>query len=108
MEFYAHHGHFREEQVIGGQFSVDLVIETDISKAAESDELSDAVDYSLVYEVVKNEMIRPAKLLEHLAKRIIDAVYSVSSNITKVTVTVSKLNPPVGGKMDKFSVILSR
>jgi dihydroneopterin aldolase len=108
MEFYAHHGHFREEQVIGGQFAVDLVIDTDITKASESDELTDTVDYSLIYEVVKNEMVRPSKLLEHLAKRIIDAVYHVSPNIRKVTVTVSKLNPAIGGKLDKFCVILSR
>ena len=108
MEFYAHHGHFREEQVIGGTFSVDLIVETNLSKPSESDELSDAVDYSRIYEVVKNEIIRPSKLLEHLAKRIIDAVYTVSSDITKVTVTVSKLNPAIGGKMDKFSVLMSR
>jgi len=108
MEFYAHHGHFREEQVIGGRFSVDLVIDTDLTAVSESNELSDAVDYSRIYEVVRTEMASPSKLLEHLAKRIIDAVYSVSDKINKVTVTVSKLNPAVGGKMDKFSVILTR
>jgi len=108
MEFYAHHGHFREEQVIGGRFSVDLVIDTDLTAVSESDELSDAVDYSRIYEVVRTEMASPSKLLEHLAKRIIDAVYSVSDKIKKVTVTVSKLNPAIGGKMDKFSVILTR
>jgi dihydroneopterin aldolase len=108
MEFYAHHGHFREEQIIGGRFSVDLVIDTDLTAVAESDELSDTVDYSRIYEIVRTEMVRPSKLLEHLAKRIIDAVYLVSADIKKVTVTVSKLNPTIGGKMDKFSVILSR
>ena len=54
MEFYAHHGHFDEEQTIGGRFTVDLVIDTDFSKAAETDNLEDAVDYSLVYEMVKD------------------------------------------------------
>lgn len=107
MEFYAYHGHFKEERIIGGRFAVDLIIETDITRAAETDSLTDTVDYSRIYDAVKNEMSSPSKLLEHLAKRIIDAVYRVSSDISKVTVTISKLNPAIGGKIDKFSVILS-
>jgi 7,8-dihydroneopterin aldolase/epimerase/oxygenase len=108
MEFYAHHGHFDEEQIIGGRFRVDMVIDTDISRAAETDNLNDAVDYSLVYHAVKHEMETPSKLLEHLARRVVDAVYGVSDRIEKVTVTVSKLNPAIGGHMDKFSVVLTR
>jgi dihydroneopterin aldolase len=108
MEFYAHHGHFSEEQTIGGRFTVDLVIDTDFSKAAETDNLEDGVDYSLVYEMVKKEMGKPSRLLEHLAQRIVDAVYTVSDRITRVTVTVSKLNPAIGGTMNKFSVIFTR
>lgn len=108
MAFYAHHGHFIEEQTIGGRFTVDLVIDTDFSKAAETDNLEDGVDYSLVYEMVKAEMGKPSRLLEHLAHRIVDAVYTVSDRISRVTVTVSKLNPAIGGNMNKFSVIFTR
>jgi dihydroneopterin aldolase len=108
MEFYAHHGHFEEEQKIGGRFTVDMVIETDINKAAETDNLVDAVDYSRVYELVKVEMAKPSHLLEHLACRIADAACSMSDKITGVTVTVSKLNPAIGGSMSKFSVVYTR
>jgi dihydroneopterin aldolase len=108
MEFYAHHGHYSEEQIIGGRFSVDLLIETDTRQAAISDDMVDAVDYSLVYEQIKKAMATPSKLLEHLAKRILDGVYTTSDKIDKVTVTVSKLDPPVGGKMDRFSVVMTR
>jgi dihydroneopterin aldolase len=108
MEFYAHHGHFSEEQIIGGRFTVDLVIETDFSKAAETDDLIDAVDYSRVYELVKAEMAKPSRLMEHLARRIVDAVYTASDKITLVRATVSKLNPAIGGHISKFSVIYSR
>ena len=31
MEFYSFHGHFREEQIVGSRFLVDLTIETDMS-----------------------------------------------------------------------------
>jgi 7,8-dihydroneopterin aldolase/epimerase/oxygenase len=108
MEFYAHHGHFAEENKIGGRFSVNVVIDTDISRAAASDDLSHAVDYSRVYDLVKKEMHQVSHLLEHLAVRIADAIRVEFSGIDSVTVTVSKLNPPVGGPMDHFSVTISK
>ena len=108
MEFYAYHGHYAEEQTIGGRFSVTLVLETDITRVAETDNLEDALDYSRVYGVVKAQMGQTSKLLEHLAARIAEALYREFGNLTRVTVTVSKLNPPVGGKMDKFTVMLTR
>ncbi|MBN1790622.1 MAG: dihydroneopterin aldolase [Bacteroidales bacterium] len=108
MEFYSYHGHYSEEQTIGGRFTVDLIIETDLTKAAVSDMLDDAIDYSKVYEVVKTEMAKPSRLLEHLALRIINAVYTVSERIASVKVTVSKLNPAIGGNMRKFSVVMAR
>lgn len=108
MEFYAFHGHYDEEQTIGGRFRVDLVIDTDLSRAAETDLLDDAIDYSNIYQVVRQEMEKPSRLLEHLALRIIKAVYTVSDSITSVKVTVSKLNPAIGGNMKKFSVVIAR
>ena len=108
MEFYAFHGHYREEQIIGGRFSVDLVIHADLSRAAETDALNDTVDYARIYELVKKEMEQPSRLLEHLASRIIRSVYAASDHITSVTVRVSKHNPTLGGQMSKFTVVLTR
>jgi dihydroneopterin aldolase len=108
MEFYAHHGHFTEENIIGGRFRVDVVIETDVSKPASSDNLSDAVDYSQVYELVKREIHQVSHLIEHVAARIADCIHTEFKGIDQVTVTVFKLNPPVGGKMDYFSVTVAK
>jgi dihydroneopterin aldolase len=108
MEFYAHHGHYAEENIIGGRFRVDVAIETDITKAASSDELSDALDYSRVYELVKREMNQVSHLLEHVTRRIVDAIRNEFGMAVHVTVTVSKLNPQVGGSMGRFSVTLSK
>jgi len=108
MEFYAHHGHFKEENIIGGRFRVDVVIETDISKPAASDDLNDAVDYGRVYEIVKREIHQVSRIIEHVAGRIADAIHTEFKDIGQVTVTVCKLNPPVGGKMDHFSVTITR
>lgn len=106
MEFYAYHGHYPEEQVIGGKYLVDLIFETNTSRAEDSDDLSDTVDYSQIYAIVKEEMGKPARIMEHLARRILDAVRNNVNGIENVTVRLSKMNPPVGGKMEKFQVVL--
>jgi 7,8-dihydroneopterin aldolase/epimerase/oxygenase len=108
MEFYSFHGHFKEEQIVGNKFLVDLTLETDMTKAKESDNLKDAVNYQRVYEIVKHQMEMKSHLLEHIAGRIIDAIFSEMDGIKKVTVKVSKLNPPMGGKIGSVSVLMER
>jgi dihydroneopterin aldolase len=108
MEFYSFHGHFKEEQIVGNKFIVDLAIETDMKVPSESDNLKDAVDYQRVYQIIKVEMEKKSHLLEHIAGRIIDAIYSEMKGIQKITVKVSKMNPPMGGKIGSVSVELTR
>ena len=108
MEFYSFHGHYKEERIVGNKFLVDLAIETDMQKPAESDNLKDAVNYQHAYQIVKQEMERKSHLLEHIARRILDALYSELKGISRATVKVSKMNPPMGGKIQSVSVTLSR
>ena len=108
MEFYAYHGHYHEERIIGNRFLVNLVIETKMEKPAKTDQLHDAVNYQQAYNLVKKEMQTESHLLENIAQRIIDAMYSNFEHIDKVTVKVSKMNPPMGGKIEKVSITLSK
>ncbi len=106
MEFFAYHGCFKEEQIIGNRFLVKLEIETDTSKAEHSDHLHDTVNYQAVYQLVAEQMKVKSHLLEHIARRIIDAVMGAFPLITHLKVKVSKMNPPMGGKMEAVSVEL--
>ena len=108
MEFYSFHGHFKEERIVGNKFLVDLTIETDMKIPAQSDNLKDAVNYQRIYEIVKQQMELKSHLLEHIAGRIIDAVMSEMEGINKITVKVSKMNPPMGGKIGSVGVVMSR
>lgn len=108
MEFYAYHGHYREEQIVGNLFLVDLVIKTSMEKPASTDNLRDAVNYQAAYEIVKREMGRKSNLLEHIASRILDAIHRELPGVEKATVKVSKMNPPVGGRVERVSVTLSK
>lgn len=108
MEFYAFHGHFREEQIVGNRFLVDLTIETDLTVPAASDNLKDAVNYQKAYQIIKTQMSKKSHLLENIAGRILDALYSEMEGIRKATIKVSKMNPPIGGNIGSVSVIMER
>lgn len=108
MEFYAYHGHFEEEQIVGNRFIVDITIDTDMEIPAKSDNLNDAVNYQEIYFLVKAEMTKKSHLLEHIANRIIEKIYQEMRGIKNISVKVSKMNPPMGGKMRCVSVTLNR
>ena len=104
MRFYAHHGCFVQERAIGTHFRVDLTFTTDTSRAELSDNIADTVSYLDVYQVVKAEMAKPSNLLEHVARRVGEAVLAQFAAVEDVRVKVYKLNPPLGGQMDSVSV----
>jgi dihydroneopterin aldolase len=104
MRFYAHHGCFEQERVIGTHFRVDVAFETDTSRAEVSDNIGDTVSYLDVYQVVKREMEIPSNLLEHVARRIGEGIRNGFPSVEAVMVKVSKLNPPLGGQMESVSV----
>ncbi|MBN2261443.1 MAG: dihydroneopterin aldolase [Prolixibacteraceae bacterium] len=108
MEFYAYHGHFIQEQVVGNKFLVNVAIETNCSKAGNSDNLKDALDYQKVYTLIKEEMQTKSFLLENICQRILDRLYDNFNNIDKATIKVSKINPPMGGQIEKVSISMSR
>ena len=106
MEFFAYHGCFHEEQIIGTRFTVDLFMDTDTSEAETTDNLAKTVNYQAVYGLVANEMKVKSKLLEHVARRILDRLGNEFPQITGARIKISKMNPPVGGKVERVSVEL--
>lgn len=106
MQFYAHHGCFEEERKIGTNFSVDLTFNYDATKAASSDNIDDAVNYAEVFNIVKEQMAVPSHLIENVAMRIKKALIKRFPEITDITVTLYKINPPLGGSIERVGVTL--
>lgn len=106
MEFFAHHGVSDEEQTTGNRYSVDIIIHSDLHKSCLSDDLADTLDYGKVYVLVSEEMKQRSRLLENLAHRIISRIKMEFTGIEKVTIHVSKYNPPVGGVVHRSKVTL--
>ena len=108
LEFYAYHGHYPIEKEVGNKFIVNVSIETNCEAAGKSDLLEDALDYQKVYELIKQEMAITSDLLENVATRILNQLYAEFSVIEHARVKISKMNPPMGGQIEKVSVTLNR
>jgi dihydroneopterin aldolase len=108
MEFFAFHGYYDEEQKIGNKYGVDLHLKTDLHAAGTSDKLAETVNYEVLYRLVLAEMQLPARLLEHLAHRILDRIMNEFPQVRRGQVSISKFNPPLGGICHRARVTLSR
>lgn len=108
IRVYAYHGCMLEEGKIGSDYRVDVSVKADLSKSAQSDNLSDTVDYVHLNKIVKQEMAIRSKLLETVAKRILDRILLEMPLVEKADVAVSKINPPIGGNVAMVTVEMSK
>ena len=105
--FYAHHGVMEEEHRIGGRFEVDVAMTLDIQRAAETDDLTQTVDYERVYALVSEVVTgSPSFLIERIGWRIAEAVAHAYPGLGGIEVSVRKPNPPVGGPCDRAEVVV--
>jgi dihydroneopterin aldolase len=104
--FYAYHGFYEEENKVGGIFEVNLEIETDFTHAMNTDELEGTLDYGKAYLIIKEEMAITSRLLEHVAKRILNRLKSESGYVIKAKLKISKKNPPISGEIEAVSILI--
>ena len=108
MEFHAFHGCLEHEQLLGNTFIVSVGMDIETSLAGQTDRLEHTLNYQSVYDVLKGQMDIPSKLIEHAGQRILDIVFDTFPCINRLEVTLSKLNPPLGGKVDRVTIELTK
>ena len=106
LSFHAYHGVMEQEKIVGNTYVVNLKLFFDFTKAMQSDDLDDTVNYALVYEIVKQEMNIHADLIEHLAFRIVNQIKNMFTQIEEIEIRLAKKNPPIGGDMDESAVVI--
>ena len=107
IKLKAYHGCLDEEGIIGCDYKVDVIAETDLTKACLTDDLSETIDYVVIYNEVKKQMAIRSKLIEHVGYRILKGVLSHYKHVKRLTVFVTKYNPPVNGYVENSKVELS-
>ena len=106
MEFYAYHGCFQEERVVGTKYVISVSLAVDMQQAMASDNLHDTINYQEVYSIIKEEMDKPSNLIEHVAGRIQHRLKERFPQSTQQTISLSKFNPPLGGQIEKVTIVL--
>lgn len=105
IKVYAYHGCLSEEGRIGGHYRVDVTITGDFTKAERTDKLKDTIDYARVTEIVKEQMASRSKLIEHVGRRILDALAAEWKGC-RWKVRLTKEHPPVAGAVDHVVYVL--
>lgn len=108
MEFHAYHGCLEHEQTLGNTFLVTVCMEIDTELAEKTDNLEDTLNYQLIYNVIKFEMEISSKLIEHLAQRIANCLFQKFTQIKSLSIKLSKINPPLGGKVACVSIEIDK
>ena len=94
LRFKAYHGCLPQERIEGADYLVNLRCEADLRRAASSDSLEHTVDYSMLYDIIKNEMATPANLLERVAGNILKNIRYYAPAVKSATITICKMEPP--------------
>ena len=109
LRFFGRHGVLPEEQMLGGRFGLDLILDYDATHAAESDDLHHAVDYARIsLSVEKIVRGKSVKLIEALAAQIVDDLLQMYPRLDAVTVRLRKYHLPMEQMPDYVQVEHSR
>lgn len=106
MRFFARHGVMEHETLNGNNFTVTLRFWANLLDACESDDVAQTISYADVYDLVKEEMNIPSKIIENVAYRILKRVEKAFPTIGRIEVEVAKMNPPVGGPVDYSAITI--
>ena len=105
IELYAYHGCMEEEAKIGSYYEVNVILEADLTVATKTDRLEDTIDYVVINNIVKAQMLIRSKLLEHVVNRIVKKISSAYPSVYSIEVAVTKQNPPINGHVKGVQVV---
>lgn len=106
MKFYAFHGYYEFERRVGNNFILDVEIDIDMNSDPD-DQIDNTVNYEEVYTICAKFMQKKYSLLESVVFDIGTEIKSTFKLVNTVEVSLSKLSPPVGGKVDRAVVTVT-
>ncbi len=105
--FSGHHGAIKEELTTGNTFEVHLDVMYD-EKDRPFESLETIVNYVNLFSIIKQRMHQPSPLLEKIADEIIRKIKEVYPFIREMTLSIYKLQAPIGNFQGKAGISLNR
>lgn len=108
MIFYAHHGYYKAERELGQRFEMDVELHTDFSKAMQSDDLNDTINFEDVFEVIEKVFSQTKfALLETVSGKIIETIFE-NFPVSAVRLKIRKPQVPIRGILDNVEIEIYR
>jgi dihydroneopterin aldolase len=99
VQFFAYHGFYPQEQVLGNRFIVDVAVEFEQQHHFDDDEIAYTINYEQLYLIADTEMKRTHKLLETVIQAIVDSIKAAYPFVETIQASIKKLNPPLPGQV---------
>lgn len=106
LEFFAFHGLYEEERIIGNKFIINL--EVTIDDFSEFKSVEDTINYVSLFEIIRMKMNPPVDLLEILATQIIEEICLIDKKISSVSISIKKVNPPIKGIRGNVGITIQK
>jgi dihydroneopterin aldolase len=109
LRVHAYHGVMEQERKVGNMFEVSVAVKMLLNseKTFEADDLSDALDYSVLTNLILTEMAIPSSLLENVAYRIQQRIAKQFPSVISGSVSIAKLTPPISANMESAEVVIT-
>jgi len=106
-EFFAYHGFYPEEQLLGSRFLVDISVSFIPAGNLSDDEIGNTVNYEQLYNIASHEMQHTRKLIETVCQSMVESIKAKFPFIEKLSVCIKKMDPPLKGKVGHSNVVVS-
>lgn len=106
---HAYHGVAEHEARVGQSFTLDIMLELDLSEASHSDKLADTASYDDIVAMVSKTFCGTRyRLVEAAAGAVADALLARFPRVETVHVTVHKPHAPIAAQFRGVGVTLVR
>jgi 7,8-dihydroneopterin aldolase/epimerase/oxygenase len=92
--FHSFHGMFKEEKILGNDFEVNM--DVSFEACEKITRLSQSLDYVSLHAIIKAVMDQPTPMLETVVQELAERVRLFDEKIKSVSISIKKLNPPIG------------
>jgi 7,8-dihydroneopterin aldolase/epimerase/oxygenase len=94
LRFLAYHGLYAEERKTGNEFEIDISVAYQPASGTITG-ISDTVNYSGLYALLKTEMQKPRHLLETFVMEVAEVIHLSFPQIKKIEISITKLHVPI-------------
>lgn len=109
LKLFCYHGVNPEEKQDGQNFVFDIEAKVDLSLPCTTDNVDDTVSYAKIIKTVRRvAQSEKNDLIERVAQRIVDEIFSEFDKVSSLIVTVKKPEAPIKADFDYVAVSIER